>query len=70
MVAEGGSISAEHGLGKYRLTEFRRLTPTPEQDFLQGLKSLLDPAERVNPGKGSRPMVRASRFALSVMPAP
>lgn len=57
VVAEGGSISAEHGLGQYRLAEFRRLTPKPEQDLVQGLKSLLDREERLNPGKSYRPAV-------------
>lgn len=53
VVAAAGSISAEHGLGQYRLSDFRRLTPPTEQALLRGLKSLLDPAERLNPGKGN-----------------
>lgn len=53
VVAAEGSISAEHGLGQYRLSDFRRLTPPTEQALLRGLKSLLDPAERLNPGKGN-----------------
>jgi len=57
VIAEGGSISAEHGLGQYRLAEFRRLTPKSELDLVQSLKVLLDKEERLNPGKSYRPFV-------------
>lgn len=46
-----GSISAEHGLGQLRLSEYRRLAPRAEQDLLSDLKSVVDPARRFNPGK-------------------
>ena len=47
----GGSISAEHGFGQLRLDEYRRLAPKAEQDLLSDLKSVVDPARRLNPGK-------------------
>lgn len=47
----GGSITAEHGLGQYRLSEFERLAPPEEQAILRRLKTALDPLGRLNPGK-------------------
>ena len=47
----GGSISAEHGIGQYRLDEARRLTPAAEQTLQRRLKAALDPEGRMNPGK-------------------
>ncbi len=51
IAAAGGSISAEHGLGQYRLEDWRRLTPWPERALSLGIKRLLDPDGRMNPGK-------------------
>jgi FAD/FMN-containing dehydrogenase len=47
----GGSITAEHGLGQYRLSEFERLAPPEEQAMLRRLKAALDPEGCLNPGK-------------------
>lgn len=52
VVARGGSISAEHGLGQYRIPEWQRLTPGSEQDLGAALKGALDPKGLMNPGKG------------------
>jgi FAD/FMN-containing dehydrogenase len=47
----GGSISAEHGLGQYRLAEWRRLTPEAVLDLSIGIKRAMDPKALMNPGK-------------------
>ncbi len=46
-----GSISAEHGLGRYRVAEWQRLTDRVAQDLTLRLKHALDPAGGLNPGK-------------------
>ncbi|GGE50200.1 oxidoreductase [Primorskyibacter flagellatus] len=52
MVTEfGGSISAEHGIGQYRLDEAYRLLPPEELKLQERIKSLFDPDYRLNPGK-------------------
>ncbi|WP_306151670.1 FAD-binding oxidoreductase [Roseovarius sp. MMSF_3281] len=50
--AHGGSISAEHGLGQYRVAEWERLTARAEQVLLGRIKTALDPQGILNPGKG------------------
>lgn len=52
-VAFGGSISAEHGLGQYRVGEWLRLTPEPERRLAARVRAALDPAGLMNPGKGA-----------------
>ncbi|MCF1709408.1 FAD-binding oxidoreductase [Tabrizicola sp. J26] len=47
----GGSITAEHGLGQYRLSEYQRLAPMNEQELLRRIKRSLDPAGLLNRGK-------------------
>ncbi len=51
IVEAGGSISAEHGLGQYRLEEWQRLTPKAERDLAIGIKKAIDPNGLMNPGK-------------------
>ena len=51
VVAAGGSISAEHGLGQYRLEEWQRLRPKAEQVLVGRIKRALDPKGMLNPGK-------------------
>lgn len=49
--AHQGSISAEHGLGQYRVAEWERLTAAPEQALVGRIKAALDPQGLLNPGK-------------------
>ncbi|MHA6345633.1 FAD-binding oxidoreductase [Roseivivax sp. CAU 1761] len=51
VAAAGGSISAEHGLGAYRLAEWQRLASPEEVALARRIKTALDPANRMNPGK-------------------
>ncbi|TPE51371.1 FAD-binding oxidoreductase [Amaricoccus solimangrovi] len=48
--ARGGSISAEHGIGRLKRADFdARLAPAPRR-MLAGLRAALDPEGRMNPG--------------------
>ena len=51
LVAElGGSISAEHGIGRYYCRQLRELKPAGEYSLLKRLKASLDPQNIMNPG--------------------
>ena len=47
----GGSISAEHGIGQYRVGELEKRRSRAEQDLSRRIKDALDPDEIMNPGK-------------------
>ncbi len=47
----GGSISAEHGIGQYRLEEAYRLLADAQLRLQERLKHALDPGGLLNPGK-------------------
>jgi len=47
----GGSISAEHGLGRLRMLENERYKSGVELDLMRTLKRALDPDNLMNPGK-------------------
>ena len=51
VAACGGSITAEHGVGSYRLSEAARLLPEAQLDLQRRLKLALDPEGILNPGK-------------------
>jgi FAD/FMN-containing dehydrogenase len=51
VTAAAGSISAEHGIGQMKLTEFARLAGPARLGALRAIKAALDPAEIMNPGK-------------------
>ncbi len=51
VVAAGGSISAEHGIGQMKLAELQRLAPPSRLAALTAIKRALDPAGLWNPGK-------------------
>lgn len=47
----GGSISAEHGIGQYRVGELQRTRSPEELALMRRIKSALDPEDGLNPGK-------------------
>jgi len=51
VVAAGGSISAEHGIGQMRLAELARLGDPARLGALRAIKAALDPNGIMNPGK-------------------
>lgn len=51
VVRHRGSISAEHGLGQYRVGEWQRTKPAAEQALAYAIKQAIDPAGLFNPGK-------------------
>jgi FAD/FMN-containing dehydrogenase len=51
VVAAGGSISAEHGIGQMKLDTFARLTDPTRLGMLRAIKAALDPRGIMNPGK-------------------
>ena len=51
VVAAGGSISAEHGIGQMKLGEFARLAEPARLQALRALKAAFDPLGIMNPGK-------------------
>lgn len=51
VVAHGGSISAEHGLGVLRRDEAARYKSAVELRLMRAVKSALDPLGLMNPGK-------------------
>ena len=46
-----GSISAEHGIGQVKRAELRRYKDPVALELMQQLKSAIDPANIMNPGK-------------------
>ncbi len=51
VVAAGGSISAEHGIGQMKLGELERLASPARLHALRAIKAALDPQGIMNPGK-------------------
>jgi FAD/FMN-containing dehydrogenase len=51
VTAAGGSISAEHGIGQLKRTEFARLAEPARVHALRAIKQALDPLGVMNPGK-------------------
>ena len=51
VVAAGGSISAEHGIGQMKRAELARLSSAARLTALRGIKTALDPRGIMNPGK-------------------
>jgi D-lactate dehydrogenase (cytochrome) len=53
VVAQGGSISAEHGIGVLKRDEIQRYKSPVELDLMRRIKGALDPKGIMNPGKGT-----------------
>ena len=51
VVALGGSISAEHGIGRMKVDELARYKDPVALDLMRTLKKSLDPNNILNPGK-------------------
>ncbi len=51
VVAAGGSISAEHGIGQTKLAEYARLAEPARLAAQRAIKAALDPRGLMNPGK-------------------
>lgn len=51
VVAAGGSISAEHGIGQMKRAELERLSAPSRMTVLRAIKTGLDPKGILNPGK-------------------
>ena len=51
VVARGGSISAEHGIGQLKRDELERTKAPLELAIMRRIKAALDPAGILNPGK-------------------
>ncbi len=51
VVKHQGSISAEHGIGQYRVSELQRCRSAAELKLARRVKAALDPAGLMNPGK-------------------
>lgn len=51
VVAAGGSISAEHGIGQMKRAELGRLSTPAQLHALRAIKQALDPQGLLNPGK-------------------
>ena len=50
-VSLGGSVSAEHGIGRLKREDMRRYKSEAELDLMRALKQALDPDGIMNPGK-------------------
>jgi FAD/FMN-containing dehydrogenase len=51
VVSFGGSISAEHGIGRLKRDELVRVKSPVEIDLMRRIKAALDPNGILNPGK-------------------
>ena len=70
VTAAGGSISAEHGIGQMRLSEFARLGDPVRLRAMRAIKQALDPKGIMNPGKLVPPVDAAGISATRPGPAP
>jgi FAD/FMN-containing dehydrogenase len=51
VLAHGGSISAEHGIGQLKRDELAAIRPAIEIDLMRRIKKAFDPEGNMNPGK-------------------
>jgi len=51
VMAFGGSISAEHGVGRLKRDELARLRPPAATETMRAIKRALDPLGIMNPGR-------------------
>jgi len=51
VLKHGGSISAEHGIGRLKRDDMRHIKSVVELEMLRAVKKMLDPKNIMNPGK-------------------
>jgi D-lactate dehydrogenase (cytochrome) len=51
VAAMDGSISAEHGIGRYKRDELAHYKPAIALDLMRRIKAVIDPNGIMNPGK-------------------
>jgi D-lactate dehydrogenase (cytochrome) len=51
VLANGGSISAEHGIGQLKRDELASIRPEIEMELMRRIKRAFDPADIMNPDK-------------------
>ena len=51
VIAMGGTISAEHGIGQLKREAMRMAKDPVALDMMKGIKKIFDPENRLNPGK-------------------
>jgi D-lactate dehydrogenase (cytochrome) len=51
VLKHGGSISAEHGIGRLKRDAMRKIKSPVELQMMRDLKRLFDPLNILNPGK-------------------
>ena len=51
VLKRGGSISAEHGIGKLKAADMPHIKTPLEMELMRGIKKLLDPKGILNPGR-------------------
>jgi FAD/FMN-containing dehydrogenase len=51
VVEMGGSISAEHGIGRMKRDELAKIKSPVDLDLMRSIKAALDPNGILNPGK-------------------
>ena len=51
VVSHGGSISAEHGIGRLKVEDLAHYRSKVELDTMRAIKRALDPQNLMNPGK-------------------
>ncbi len=70
----GGSISAEHGIGRFKRDEMRLVKSAEELNMMQRIKAALDPERLMNPRRtfagGRRRQHRMSDVTTEVGPEP
>ena len=70
VVAAGGSISAEHGIGQMRLSELARLGDPARLCVMRAIKKALDPKGIMNPGKLGPPAPPGDESLAEAAPGP
>lgn len=70
VVAAGGSISAEHGIGQMRLLELARLGDPARLGVMRAIKNAIDPKGIMNPGKLVPPLPAAQESLAEAAHAP